>query len=92
MLTPCSVEVTWTLSSSPDVTGYLILYTTDATYIDSNDRSRTMVVDGSTATSGTLNGLEEATDYTITVRSTGESDIMSGDSNAVSITTYTDGK
>ena len=33
VLTPHSVEVTWTVSSSPDVTGYLISYTTTASYI-----------------------------------------------------------
>ena len=32
VLTSRSVEVTWTASSSPDVTDYLISYTTDASY------------------------------------------------------------
>ena len=91
VLTPRSVEVTWTLSSSPDVTGYIISYTTTAEYIDMNDRSGSVMVSGSSATSHTLSNLEEATLYTITVQAI-TSNIRSGNSNAVSVITYTDGK
>ena len=88
VLTPRSVEVTWDQSSSPDVTGYLISYTTTASY--TSDASVT--VNGGSTTSGTLNNLEESTFYTITVQATTSDNSMSADSNVVSVTTYTDGK
>ena len=91
MLTPRSVEVTWTVSSSPDVIGYIISYTTTAEYIDINDRSGSVMVSGNSATSHTLNNLEENTLYTITVQATTNDNRMSGNI-AVSVTTYTDGK
>ena len=88
VLGPHSVEVTWTLSSSSsDVTGYLISYTTTAPYA-SNGR---VTVQGNSTTRGTLNNLEENTLYTITVQAT-VSNGMSANSTAVSVTTYTDGK
>ena len=87
---PRSVQVTWTLSTSPDVTGYLISYTTDASYISMNNRSCSMPV-GNTR-SGILNNLEEGTTYTITVQAIYSDIIMSGNSNEVTITTYTTGK
>ena len=90
MLTPRSVEVTWTLSSSPDVTGYLISYTTDAEYIDISSRSGSVMVSGNSATSGTLTNLEENTLYTIGVRATGNGEMS--DTIEESVTTYTDGK
>ena len=90
MLTPRSVEVTWTVSSSPDVTGYLISYTTNAEYIDISNRSGSVMVSGNSATSGTLTNLEENTLYTIGVRATGTGG-MSGTIEE-SVTTYTDGK
>ena len=89
-LTPRSVQVTWTLSTSPDVTGYLISYTTDASYISMNDRSRSMPV-GNTR-SGILNNLEEGTTYTITVQATAGNNRRSGNINAVIVTTCTTGK
>ena len=92
MLTPRSVEVTWTVSSSPDVTGYIISYTTTAEYIDINDRSGSVTVNSNSATSGTLMNLEENTTYIITVQATTGDGRMSVNSNAVSVTTYTDGK
>ena len=90
MLTPRSVEVTWTLSSSPDVTGYTISYTTNVDYIDISSRSGSVMVSGNSATSGTLTNLEENTLYTIGVRATGNGG-MSGTIEE-SVTTYTDGK
>ena len=92
MSTSRSVEVTWTASSSPDVTGYIISYTTTAEYIDSNDRSGSVTVNGNSATSGTLMNLEENTTYIITVQATTSDNRMSVNSNAVSVATYTDGK
>ena len=87
MLTPRSIQVTWTPSSSPDVTSYLISYTTTASY--TSDGS--VMVSGNSAASGTLNNLEEGTTYTITVQSS-SSGVLSGNSNAETVTTYTDGK
>ena len=87
MLTPRSVKVTWTVSSSPDVTGYLISYTTDAEYIDMNDKSGNILASGN---SGTLMNLEENTRYTITVQVITNNG--NANSNEVSVTTYTDGK
>ena len=92
MLTPHSVKVTWTISSSSDVTGYIISYTTTAEYIDVSNRSGSVIVSGNSATSHTLNNLDENTLYTIGVRATTNDGRMSGSSNAVSVTTYTDGK
>ena len=86
VLTHRSVEVTWTISSSSDVTGYIISYTTTASYT-SGDSVR---VNGRTTTRGILNSLEEATTYTITVQATSNNGNANG--NAVSVTTYTDGK
>ena len=89
MVTPRSVEVTWTASTPPDdVAGYLISYTTDAEY--TSDGS--MMVSGNMATRGTLSNLEEATTYTIIVQATTSDNRMSGNSNEVSVTTYTAGK
>ena len=84
MVRPRSIMVTWTPSSSPDVTGYLISYSTTASYISMNDRSRRMQV-GNT-TSGTLNDLEEGTTYTITVQSNSNVG-LSGNSGAITVIT-----
>ena len=89
MLTPRSVEVTWIPSLSPGVTGYLISYTTDASYISMNNRSRSMAVGNTTV--GTLIDLEEGTTYTIIVQATAGND-MSSNSNAEMVTTETIGK
>ena len=91
MLTPRSVEVTWTVSSSPDVTGYLISYTTTAEYIDISNRSRSVMVSDNSATSTTLSNLEENTLYTIGVRGIANDGRRSG-SIEIPVTTYTDGK
>ena len=86
VLTPRSVEVTWTLSSSSGVTGYLISYTTTASYTSGGSMT---VIGGSTA-SHALNNLEEGTLYTITVQATSNNG-MSVNSDAVSVTTSTAG-
>ena len=88
VLTPRSVEVTWSASSSTDVTGYLISYTTTASYTSGGSER----VNQRTTTRGNLNNLEESTTYTITVRATTSDNRMSVNSNAVSVTTYADGK
>ena len=89
MVRPRSIVVTWTPSVSPDVTGYFITYTTDASYISMNDRSGSMPVGNTTR--GTISNLEEGTTYTITVQSN-SNDGLSGKSNVVTITTQTIGK
>ena len=87
MLTPHSVEVTWTLSSSSNVTGYLISYTTTAEYTSGGS----VMVSGNSTTSGILMNLEENTLYTITVQAV-TSNSGNANSTAVSVITYTDGK
>ena len=87
-LTPRSVEVTWKVSSAFDIIGYLILYTTTASYA----MNGSMTVDGGSITSHTLTNLEEDTLYTITVQATASDNRMSANSNEVLVRTYTDGK
>ena len=86
MLSPRSVEVTW--DPSPDVTGYIILYTTAASYASNGS----MTVSGGGTTSHALNNLEENTLYTIIVQATTSDGRIGANSNTVSVTTYTDGK
>ena len=88
MLTPRNVEVTWTVSSSPDVTSYIISYTTTASYTSGGS----VMVSGGSATSHTLNNLEEATTYIITVQATTSDNRMNVNNNAVSVTTSSVGK
>ena len=82
------VEVTWQKSLSSGVTGYLISYTTTASYTSGGNET----VNGGSTTSGTLTDLEEDTLYTITVQATTSDNRMSANSNEVSVRTYTDGK
>jgi len=91
MSTTTSVLVMWDQSPSTDVIGYLILYSTDASYISESDRMRSIVVSPRTMTSITLTDLEENTPYTITVQSN-SSGRLSAPSVVVSVTTLTDGK
>ena len=88
VLGPRTVEVTWMVSPSSDVTGYHILYTTTASYAGNGN----VTVNGRSTTSGTFTNLEEDTLYTITVQATTSDDRMSANSNEVSVRTYTDGK
>ena len=85
VLTPRSVKVTWTVSSSPDVTGYIISYTTTASYTSGGSERVKQCT-----TRITLSNLQENTLYTITVQAI--SNMGNVNSNAVSVTTYTDGK
>ena len=87
VLSPRSIEVTWDPSTSSGVTGYLISYDTTASY--TSDGSE--MVNGGSATSGTLTNLEEDTPYNITVQAT-DGTMMSNNSNEVSVTTWTAGK
>ena len=88
VVTSQSIQITWEQSSSSDVTGYLISYTTTASYISGGS----VTVDDGSTTSGTLTNLEEGTLYTITVQATTSDNRMSANSNEVSVRTYTDGK
>ena len=88
MLTSRSVLVTWEPSSSSNVIGYLISYTTTASYTSGGN----VTVNGGSTTSGILTDLEEDTLYTITVQATTSDNRMSANSNEVSVRTYTDGK
>ena len=82
------MEVTWEAPSPvSNVTSYLITYTTTASYASGGD----MAVDGYDNTSGILTGLEESTLYTITVQAITDAE-RSGESEEVTVTTYTDGK
>ena len=88
MVMPRSVVVTWTVSSSPDVTGYIISYTTTASYTSGGS----VRVNQRTTTRGTIMNLEEGTAYIITVQATTSDNTMSPNSNAVSVTTSSVGK
>ena len=88
VVTSRSIQITWEPSSSSGVTGYLISYTTTASYASGGS---VPVNDGST-TSSTLTNLEEDTLYTITVQATTSDNRMSANSNEVSVRTCTDGK
>ena len=90
-LTATSVVVMWDQSPSTDVTGYLISYSTDASYISESDRMRSVMVTDRSTTSVALTNLEENTPYTITAESI-SSDELSAPSDVVSVTTLTDGK
>ena len=86
VLTPRSVQVTWTQSSSSDVIGYLISYDTTASYAGGGS-----VMMSGRSTTSTLNNLEEGTTYTIIVQSNSDGG-LSINSNAVTVTTQTIGK
>ena len=87
-VTSRSVEVTWKVSSTSGIIGYLISYHTTASYASSGS----VTVNGGSTTSHTLTNLEEDTLYTITVQATSSDNRMSANSNEVSVRTYTDGK
>ena len=87
VVTSRSIQITWEPSSSSDVTGYLISYTTTASYTSGGS----VTVNDVTTTSYTLTNLEEYTTYTITVQATSSSG-MSDNSNEVSVTTDTAGR
>ena len=90
VVTSRNIQVTWKpyASSSSDVTGYLISYTTTASYTSGGNVT---VDDGSTISSN-LTNLEEDTLYIITVQATSSDNVLSIHSNEVSPRTYIDGK
>ena len=88
VLTPCSINVTWDQSLFSDISGYLISYSTNASYTSGGS----VAVDDIDNTSYTLDNLEENTPYTITVQATtDDDDKISPYSIAVTVTTFTDG-
>ena len=88
LITSCTIQITWEPSSSSDVTGYLISYTTTV----SHTCGGSVTVNSGSTTSRTLTNLEEGTLYTITVQATISNNRLSANSTEVSIRTYTDGK
>ena len=89
MLTSQSIEVSWdAFSASSGVTGYLISYTTNASYTISGTVN---IADVNTA-SYSITNLEEGTHYTINVRAVSNSMMMSDNGTEVSLITYTAGK
>ena len=88
LVTSRSVRITWKPSLSSDVTGYLISYSTTASYASGGN----VRVNGGSTTSHNLPNLEEDTLYTITVQATTSDNRMSANSNEVSVRTYTNGK
>ena len=88
VLSSRSIQITWEPSPSSDVTGYLIPYTTTASYTSGGS----VTVDGGSTTNHTLTNLEEDTLYTITVQATNSDNERSANSNEVSVRTYIDGK
>ena len=87
VLTPRTIKVTWDQSLLTDITGYLISYTSTASYTSGGS----LTVDGIGNTSYTLTNLEEDTLYTITVQATTDDIRISPYSIAVTVTTNTDG-
>jgi len=88
VLTSRSVRVTWSPSSPlSNVTGYLISYTTTASYTSGGS----VTVNGINTITSDLTNLEEYTFYTITMQAI-SGNRMSGNSNEASVTTYSDSK
>ena len=83
VLTAHKIKVKWNQSSSFGVTGYLISYTTTASYANSGS----VTVNDVSTTSHTLTNLKENTLYTITVQATTSDSRKSCNSNEVSVTT-----
>ena len=87
ILSPRSIKVMWNLSSLFGITGYIISYTTNASYANGGS----VTVNGGGTTSYILTNLEEDTHYVITVQAT-SNNIISPSSNKVSVTTSADSK
>ena len=88
-LTSRSVVVTWSpFTPLSNYTGYLISYTTNASYTSGGS----VTVNGVSNMTATLIDLEENTIYTIIVQGIGDDEIFSSNSSDVSVTTYTDGR
>ena len=86
MVTSRSIQITWEPSSSSDVTGYLISYSTTALYTSGGS----VTVDGGSTRNHNLTNLEEDTLYNISVKAINIDNDLSVYSNEVP-RTYTDG-
>ena len=87
VLTPRSIKITWNPSSLFGITGYIISYTTNASYTS----GESVRGNGGGTTSYILINLEENTHYIITVQATSNSSISPA-SNKVSVITSSDSK
>ena len=87
VLTSHCVEVTWNALYSSCITGYLISYSTTASYTSNGN----IIFNDANQTSYTLTNLEEYTEYYIIVHVISNIGI-SNNSNGVTVTTYTDSK
>ena len=87
MVTSRSIQITWEPPSSSNVTGYLISYSTTASYASGGS----VTVDGGSTTNHNLTNLEEDTLYNISVQTINIDNDTSVNSNEVS-RTYTDGE
>ena len=87
LLTPRSVEVTWNAFHSSCITGYIISYSTSASYTSGGN----VYVNDANQTSYNLTNLEEYTEYYIIVHVISNIGI-SDNSNGVTVMTYTDSK
>ena len=88
VLSTQSIEVTWdAFTASSGVTGYLISYTTTASYTTGG----TVNIPNVNTASYNLTNLEEGTNYAINVRAVSNS-MMSDNGNEVSLITYGAGK
>ena len=87
VLTPRSIQVTWNAFYSSCVTGYVISYSTNASYTSNGS----VIVNDINQTSYHLTNLEEYTEYDIIVRVISNIG-TSNNSNGVAVTTYTDSK
>ena len=87
VLTPRSVKVTWNAFHLSCITGYIISYSTNASYTSGGN----VIVNDTNQTSYTLTNLEEYTEYDIIVRVISNIGI-SDNNNGVTVATYTDSK
>ena len=88
MITPRSVEITWDMPSLSCITGYLISYTTTASYTN----GRNMTVNGGSTTNVTITNLEEYTSYNITAQAISNRGISFRSNNYLLVVTLSDGK
>ena len=86
MVTPSSIQVTW--DQLPNVTGYLVSYTTTASYAG----GKSVIVNGGDTTSHTITKLVENTPYDITVLGLTKDGRKSEHSTEISITTQKAGQ
>ena len=88
VLSPFSIEVTWDRSTSPDVTGYHVKFVS----VTASPFGLSGIAGGRNTTSYTITRLEEFIPFTITVTALFLNFNMSGNSKAVTVTTYSASK